>query len=320
MSTEVRSAEEHAVTTTHQDGNEPTPRAAAPEPVRAHRWLTAARLRGVALVGIVACAMLTSIVLYVDGAGSQRIPVHGAPTGSGTTVTLDVVSIGTNYSELVTDLIVKPGPELLDPATDGLKQDLTVAVTSATTPIRRTWSKGILPGVFPVPITLARDVERWPFDSYYTGPITVSLFSTSGELPERANITFVDRLTGRKVDVRRVNNSALAPYEVDLQRSASTMVFAIVILCIFVAIAAVGLFVAIQTIRDPRRFQSPMTTWYAAMLFAVLPLRNALPGSPAFGSWMDLTIVMWVLVALVVSMLVYIGAWWRATTKSTPKT
>jgi hypothetical protein len=316
MSTEVSSAEEHAVTTPHQDGNEPTPRAAAPESVRAPRWLTTVRLRVVALVGVVAFAMLTSIVLYVDGAGSQRISVHGAPTGSGTTVTLDVVSIQNNYSELVADLIVKPGPDLLDPATDGLKQDLTVAVTSATTPVRRTWSKGMLPGVFPVPITLARDVERWPFDSYYTGPITVSLFTASGQLPERANITFVDRLTGWKVDVRRVNSSASAPYEVDLQRSASTMVFAIVILCIFVAIAAVGLFVAIQTVRDPRRFQSPMTTWYAAMLFAVLPLRNALPGSPSFGSWIDLTIVMWVLVALVVSMLLYIGAWWRATTKS----
>ena len=316
MSTDV-SAEERAVTTTHPDGNEPTPRAAAPESVRAPRRLTAGRLRVVALVGVVACAMLTSIVLYVDGAGSQRISVQGAPTGSGTTVTLDVVNIQNTYSELVGDLIVKPGPELLDPATDGLKQDLTVAVTSATTPIRRTWSKGMLPGVFPVPITLARDVERWPFDSYYTGPITVSLFTAAGELPERANVTFVDRLTGWKVDVHRVNNAhALAPYEVDLQRSPSTMVFAIVILCIFVAIAAVGLFVAVQTVRDPRRFQSPMTTWYAAMLFAVLPLRNALPGSPSFGSWIDLTIVMWVLVALVVSMLLYIGAWWRATTKS----
>jgi hypothetical protein len=316
MSTEVSSAEELAGTTTHPDGGEPTPRAPAPAPVRAPRWLTAARLRVLAVVVLVACAMLTSIVLYVDGAGSQRISVQGAPTDSGTTVTLDVVSIGSNYSELVADLIVKPGPELVDPATDGLKQDLTVAVTSATTPVRRTWSKGMLPGVFPVSITLARDVERWPFDSYYTGPITVSLFNASGQLPERANITFVDRLTGWKVDVRRVNASALAPYEVDLQRSASTMVFAIVILCIFVAIAAVGLFVAIKTARDPRRFQSPMTTWYAAMLFAVLPLRNALPGSPSFGSWIDLTIVMWVLVALVVSMLLYIGAWWRATTKS----
>jgi Domain of unknown function (DUF4436) len=313
MSTEV-SAD---VTTTHRDGNEPTLRAAAPESVRARHWLTAVRLRVVAVVTVVACAMLTSIVLYVDGAGSQRISIQGTPTASGTTATLDVVAIQNNYSELVADLIVKPGPELLDPTTDGLKQDLTVAVTSTTTPIRRTWSKGMLPGVFPVSITLARDVERWPFDSYYTGPITVSLFTGPRQLPERADVTFVDRLTGWKADVRRVNNaSALAPYEVDLQRSASTMVFAIVILCIFVAIAAVGLFVAIQTARDPRRFQSPMTTWYAAMLFAVLPLRNALPGSPSFGSWIDLTIVMWVLVALVVSMLLYIGAWWRATTRS----
>src|ERR1700733_2314922 len=317
MSTEVSSAEEHAATTTHPDGNGPTPRATAPESVRRPRWLTAVRLRVIALVGVVACAMLTSIVLYVDGAGSQRISVHGAPTGSGTTVTLDVVSISSNYSDLVGDLIVKPGPRLIDPATDGLKQDLTVAVTSATTPVRRTWSKGMLPGVFPVSVTLARDVERWPFDSYYTGPITVTLFTGSDQVPDRANATFVDRLTGWELDVSRVNNAiALSPYVAKLQRSASTMVFAIVILCIFVAIAAVGLFVAIQTTRDPRRFQSPMTTWYAAMLFAVVPLRNALPGSPAFGSWIDLTIVLWVLVALVISMLLYIAAWWRATSQT----
>ena len=103
-----------------------------------------------------------------------------------------------------------------------------------------------MPGVFPVPLTLARDVERWPFDTYYTGPITVSLFTGASKVPERVNVTFVDRLAGWKVQVARVNNAnPLAPYEVQLQRSASTMVFAIVILCIFVAIAAIGLFVAI---------------------------------------------------------------------------
>ena len=284
--------------------------------VGGRRWWPRIRLGVIALV-VIGCVMVTTVVLYVDGAASQRIPAHGAPASAGTTVTLDVVSISNNYSELVGDLIIKPGPALVDPATDGLKQDLTVAVTSVTTPVRRTYSKGMLPGVFPVPLTLARDVERWPFDTYYTGPITVTLFTGTGQVAERANVTFVDRLAGWKVQVARVNNAnALAPYEIQLQRSASTMVFAIVILCIFVAIAAVGLFVAIWTTRDPRRFQSPMTTWYAAMLFAVVPLRNALPGSPAFGSWIDLTIVLWVLVALVVSMLLYIAAWWRATNKT----
>jgi hypothetical protein len=192
-----------------------------------------------------------------------------------------------------------------------------VAVTSATTPVKRTWTKGMFPGVFPVPLTLARDVERWPFDSYYTGPITVALYTGSGQAPQRVTVKFVDRLAGWKIHTNRIDDAnALAPYEIELQRSVSTMVFAVIILCIFIAIAAVGLFVAIQTVRDARRFQSPMTTWYAAMLFAVVPLRNALPGSPAFGSWIDLTIVLWVLVALVVSMLLYIAAWWRATHKT----
>ena len=284
--------------------------------VRSRSWWPRVRLGVIAVVGVIGCAMITSVILYVDGAASQRIPTHGTPTSGGTTVTMNLVSISNDYSQLVGDLVIRPGPALVDPETDGLKQDLTVAVTSVTTPVRRTYSKGMLPGVFPVPLTLARDVERWPFDSYYTGPITVELFTGGGQLPERANVTFVDRLTGWKVQVNRVNNAnALAPYEVDLGRSASTMVFAITILCIFVAIAAVGLFVAVQTVRDPRKFQSPLTTWYAAMLFAVVPLRNALPGSPAFGSWIDLTIVLWVLVALVVSMLLYIAAWWRYTSR-----
>lgn len=275
----------------------------------------------VALVGLVACAMVTSVILYVDGAAFHHISTHDTPTNSGTTVTLDVVSIQNNYGELVADLIVKPDPALLDPATDGLKQNLTVAVTSATTPAKRTWAKGMFPGIFPVPLTLARDVERWPFDSYYTGPITVELYTGTEQMPQRATVKFVDRLAGWKIRTNRIDSvNPLAPYEIELQRSASTMVFAVTILCIFVAIAGVGLFVAIQTLRDARRFQSPMTTWYAAMLFAIVPLRNALPGSPAFGSWIDLTIVLWVLVALVVSMLLYIMAWWRAAHKTPTRT
>ena len=285
--------------------------------IRRRRGRLHKRLGVVALVGLVACAMVTSVVLYINGAASHRIPAHGVATSGGTTVTLDAVSISNNYRELVGDLIIKPGPTLVDPATDSLKQDLTVAVTSATTPVRRTYSRGMLPGVFPVPLALARDVERWPFDRYDTGPITVELFTGPEQMPERANLTFVDGVTGWKVHVARVNNAnASSPYKVQLQRSPSTMLFAIVILCIFVAIATVGLFVAIQTIRDPRRFQAPMTTWYAAMLFAVVPLRNALPGSPAFGSWIDLTIVLWVMVALVISMLLYIAAWVRSTSQT----
>ena len=71
------------------------------------------------------------------------------------------------------------------------------------------------------------------------------------------------------------------------------------------------LFVAVQTVRDRRKFQPPMTTWYAAMLFAVIPLRNALINPPPFGAWVDVTVVVWVIVVLVISMTLYIFCWWR---------
>jgi hypothetical protein len=43
---------------------------------------------------------------------------------------------------------------------------------------------------------------------------------------------------------------------------------------------------------------------------------NALSGSPVCGSGIDLTIVLWVPVALVLSMLLTIAAWWRVTSQT----
>jgi Zn-dependent protease with chaperone function len=54
-----------------------------------------------------------------------------------------------------------------------------------------------------------------------------------------------------------------------------------------------------------------MLTWYGAMLFAIVPLRNILPGSPPYGSWIDQAVVLWVLIGLVVAMSLYALAWWR---------
>ena len=97
----------------------------------------------------------------------------------------------------------------------------------------------------------------------------------------------------------------------DLFRSPSTVGFGVAVLCVLIGLACLGLFVAVQTSRDRRKFQPPMTTWYAAMLFAVMPLRNALPDAPPFGSWIDITIVLWVIVVLGISMGIYISCWWR---------
>ncbi len=221
-----------------------------------------------------------------------------------------MADIQSNYSVLVANLAVSPGSALLDPQTQHLNEDLSLRVRSVATPTRRTWSKGMLLGVFTVPLTIAGEIEKWPFDRYHSGPIEVEIMRGGGEtVVERVPVTFVNHLAGWQLDTSNANG--VGPYRVTVQRSLSAAAFGIVICAVLIAIAGLGLFVAVQTLRDRRKFQPPMTTWYAAMLFAVVPLRNALPGSPPFGGWIDITLVLWVLVVLVISMLLYIACWWR---------
>jgi hypothetical protein len=261
---------------------------------------------------VLIAAYATTVGLYArSGCGCPRQLTEGQ-SADGTTVTIDVDELQSVKGAVNANVTVSPGPELLDPITHGLREDFTVAVHSAVTPTKRTWSQGEVPGVFPVPLTIAGDPSDYPFDHYHSGPITVDLFHGAAKVPERAVVTFVDRLPGWQVAVSAGRKAdASAPYRVELHRSPSTAAFAAVIVGVLIALAGVGLVVAVQTARDRRKFQPPMTTWYGAMLFAVMPLRNTLPDSPPIGSWIDVTVTLWVIVVLVISMLLYISSWWR---------
>lgn len=268
----------------------------------------------VAIAGLIVAvlgAYIASVLLYANGGIGHR-QTNGPLPGDVTVANFNVEDIQSNNTVLVANLTISPGPALLDPQTHRLAEELSVAVTSVAQPTTRTWSKDVLPGVFPVPLTLSGQAEDWPFDSYHSGPITVELFRGAAKIPEPAVVTFTNRLPGWRVDAGAAAQSEVfAPHRVELRRSTSTAAFAIVIVTVLVVIAAQALFVAVQTLRNRRPFQPPMTTWYAAMLFAVVPLRNALPGSPPFGSWIDVTVVLWVIVLLVVAMLLYIACWWH---------
>jgi hypothetical protein len=259
-------------------------------------------------------AYAISVALYVDGGmGRPTVVVRGPSAPDLTRVTIDVQEVQSANSLLIANINVYPGPDLLDPLTHNLKDDLSVSVTSAVTASKRTWPKGTLPDVFRISLALEGEVAQWPFDEYHSGPIIAALISgTSTKVP--AAVTLVDRILGWDIDVNRIAEEDLyGPYLVDAFRSSSTVAFGIVILGVLIALAVFALFVAVQTARDKRKFQPPMTTWYAAMLFAVVPLRNALPDSPPIGVFIDVTIVLWVTVILVIAMGIYVSCWWRHT-------
>jgi uncharacterized protein DUF4436 len=271
------------------------------------------RLSVVGFIVLIVVTYAALIGLYedtVEGVAAGTLSDNAEPAAR-SMATLTVEEMQSNYSAATANLAVAPGSELLDPATQRLKDDLVLRVRSSAAPSRHEYTKGMLPGVFPVPLTLAGHVERWPFDNYSSGPIEVQLFpgGDTTKAPVLIPVRFIDHLSGFKVSASKI--SGQQAYRMTVRRAMSTAVFAIVICGVLIAIAVLALVVAVQTSRDRRQFQPPMTTWYAAMLFAVVPLRNALPGSPPFGAWVDVTIVLWVIVALVVAMLLYIVCWWR---------
>lgn len=257
-------------------------------------------------------AYIASLLLYVNsGMGSPHRVNERQAGGDATTVTVDIEDIRSNNSVLATNISVVPGPALLDPVTHKLNEDLSVEVTSVVTPSQRTWAKGTLPDVWPVSLILSGEVADWPFDEYRSKPVTIEVERGANETTVPASVIFVDRLLGWTVKMVDSGTAAAGPYQLDLSRTSSTVSFGVVIVFVYLALAGLGLFVAVQTRRNKRKFQPPMTTWYAAMLFAVMPLRTALPDSPPFGSWIDVSVVLWVIVVLVISMMLYISCWWR---------
>lgn len=271
------------------------------------------RLTKVSMLGLVVffvAAYITTIALYArSGCGCPLQLTQGAPAADGTTVTIDFLELQSMQGALHANVTITPGPGLVDPVTRGLNADLAVVVHSAVTPSKRSWTKGMLPGEYPVPLTISGDPSQWPFDAFQSGPITVDLIYGS-QRPEQVPVKFVDRVSGWALAVAGAG-SPQSPYRVELRRSPSIAAFAAVVIVVMLALAGAASFVAIQTARNRRKFQPPMTTWYAAMLFAVIPLRNALPDAPPIGSWVDVTITLWVIVTLVMSMLLYVYCWWR---------
>jgi hypothetical protein len=271
------------------------------------------RLGAASVVVLIVCTYGALVVLYANtvvGTAANNLSDNPGMVDQ-TTATFTVEQMEPNNTGVIANLAVSPGSGLLDPDTHRLKEDLVLVVRSAVAPVRRDYAKGMLPGVFPVALTLAGHVERWPFDVYHSGPVEVQLIrGTEGRRPpELVPSTFIDHLPGLIVSATKVGENE--SYRLNVQRSLSTALFAVVVVVVLITIVVLGAVVAVQTLRNRRQFQPPMTTWYAAMLFAVVPLRNALPGAPPFGAWVDVTVVLWVILALGVAMLIYINCWWR---------
>lgn len=171
--------------------------------------------------------------------------------------------------------------------------------------------------IAPIETSLVMDgeIENWPFDRYTVRTIMSAIEEDAdGEsIPLPTTVQPAKRgIPGWDIAVAEspLGDGVLA-VDITVSRSGSTIAFGIVLLTLMVIIPVLVVTVAVMVLRGRRKVEVTALGWMGAMLFATIPLRNFLPGSPPIGSWIDYLIVLWVLAALVAGLVLFVIAWVR---------
>jgi hypothetical protein len=242
--------------------------------------------------------------------------------GDATIVQLDLEELKPVLNRLHVNVLVYPGVAQYDNRFDVLANDVAVRLYPTSDLGDLQYPKGRAPAQLSTTVDAHGDPGNWPFDSYKTEPISADAFVGSGDnrkkVPARVEVT--GELDGWDISVNRVHDPAALPTSratdngnvvITLRRAKGPLIFDLGICLVLISLPTLALLVAIPMALGRRKFLPPFATWYAANLFAIVPLRNILPGAPPPGSWIDQAIVQWVLIALVTAMSLYIYAWVR---------
>ena len=236
-----------------------------------------------------------------------------------TVVQIRLQELKPTTSRLTVNVLIYPGESLYDKRFDELITDIAVRLYPPNDLGDLQFPKGKAPAQVTTTIEAHGNPGNWPFDSYRTEPQSADVFVGTGVNRKRipAIVQVTGSMDGWDADVRRNtdtsetgshNNSNVV---VTLQRAKGPLIFDLGIIVVLVSLPTLALLVAIPMAMGRRKFVPPFATWYAANLFAIVPLRNILPGAPPPGSWIDQALVQWVLLALATAMALYILAWVR---------
>ncbi|OBK23503.1 DUF4436 domain-containing protein [Mycobacterium asiaticum] len=282
------------------------------QPSRARRLLIDL---GVVLA-VVFVYVISLVGVHLLATSAEPLPPADLGTTDDTVVQVKVEELDTVNNRLKVSVLVSPEQSKVDKDFHTLTQDLTVHLYPENDLGDLQYPVGKAPAQQSTYLDAEGDPANWPFDSYTTGTIQAEVYSGTGSnrVKEDARVEVIGEVGGWDVSVRRVGESSQTDPRPDdviitLHRSKSTLIFDIGIVLVLISLPALALWVSIPMVLGKKKFLPPFVSWFAAMLFAVVPLRNIFPGKPPEGSWVDQAITLWVLLALIVAMTLFIVAY-----------
>ena len=276
-----------------------------------------------AIVVIAALMLVYVVVVALYALNERAANVVGCtedPPADAILLSVTPESVNAAGDRIVANLTVLSFGPVGSDDTSLLSEPLTIVVSGTDGPRSFTIAQDEIPS--PQSLNFITDgyIERWPFDSH---SVDVAIVSLQGEGDDMTAIptllcgsahvpgwTFAsEEIAG--TDEVVVDGEPVTQIRVTATRSVATVAFGIVILGLMAVLPVLGLTVAIVAYRGIRKVEATLMSWMAAMLFATIPLRTFLPGSPPIGSWVDYLVVLWVVAGLVLGLVIYVLAWLR---------
>ncbi|MDD2858741.1 MAG: DUF4436 family protein [Candidatus Nanopelagicales bacterium] len=294
---------------------EPTPQL-IPQP----RPLTR-RGRWVLVVCGAVIAVLYALVVHFYNAegGSLTYGGIGRTDATGLVVTIEPVDVVPQTDRVTLNVSLEAqGAGIVD-ADQALINPMRVLLVSSLGTQEVKYSAGELLGRFETVIGLDGEQALYPFDNYqglfFVTAETVSPTSIQGAGAVRTVPVGLQSDGGVSGWDTIANFSdgmvANAAGELDLTRSFSTRVFALLMLSLVIVLSGAALLVASMVFTNRRRAEVTLLTWTGAVLFALPLLRTYLPYGPPVGAAIDVYVYLWAIVAAVSAVTLLVVAWLR---------
>ena len=165
-----------------------------------------------------------------------------------------------------------------------------------------------------VRVSLRGLVSNYPFDTY-AGRIWVSAAEavTHGTQPVRLTVwpvmsRWTVRLVGTPPDPPNPSELGL---DIRIVRPAPFVVIAIAVYAAMALVGLSALTIGSLVFLGVRRLEATLTGTLAAMVFAVPALRGALPGVPPLGGHADVLVFVWVQLAVIIALTLFVITWAR---------
>jgi hypothetical protein len=161
-------------------------------------------------------------------------------------------------------------------------------------------------------IALNGSINGYPLDRY-AGRLSISASKRGSEASHPIRLTVWPLVSNWNLEMSRSDQASESPVGVDLniqvKRPTSFIVMALAFYAAMALIGLSGLTIGTLVFLGVRPLQPPMTGALAAMIFSIPALRGIMPGAPPLGVDADALVLVWVQLAVILGLTLFVITW-----------